>query len=86
MWNEPPVSIGKQENERASDPIRKSAILDGTPAQNNIGESAKELHLVRVSNDHCQVVVPSPHEGELCPPHAGSESCTRKWTREVLYC
>ena len=33
-----------------------------TPAQNNLGESAKELSLVRVSNVPCEVVVPSPPE------------------------
>lgn len=33
-----------------------------TPAQNNLGESAKELSLVRVSNVPCEVVIPSPPE------------------------
>lgn len=33
-----------------------------TPAQNNLGEGAKELSLVTVSNVPCEVVVPSPPE------------------------
>jgi len=33
-----------------------------TPAQNNLGETAKELSLVRVSNVPCEVVIPSPPE------------------------
>ena len=45
------------------------AILNDTPTQNNPGERAEELNLVRVSNVPCRAVVPSPPECWHCSLH-----------------
>ena len=51
-----------------------------TPAQNNLGGSAKELSLVRVSNVPCEVVIPSPPEWERCSLWARSKINTQSVT------
>lgn len=54
------------------------AILDETLAQNNLGESAKELNLVRVSNVRCKAVVPSPHSESIVLWEPEAAQRTRK--------
>lgn len=60
------------------------AILNDTPTQNHLGESAQELNLVGVSNVPCRVIVPSPPAWRHCSLHARSARCTGNQTRGPL--